>query len=139
MSAASNYTENNVINALLRGQAFPLPTGTYLSLHTANPGEAGGSEVSTANWPSYVRKNAEAGGAIGTGWSAPTDGVSTNANQILYPSHNGASAITITHWGVYDAPTGGNLLLYAPLNTSRTLQPSDVFVFDVGSLTTQQL
>lgn len=139
MSAASNYTENNVINALLRGVAFPLPAGTYLSLHTANPDEAGGNEVSTANWPSYVRKNAANGGAVGTGWNAPTDGTTQNAQQILYPSHNGASAITITHWAVYDAATSGNMLAYAPLNTSRTLQPGDVFVFDAGALTVQQL
>lgn len=139
MSAASNYTENNVINALLRGQAFPLPAKTYLSLHTSNPGETGGNEVTTAAWPSYVRKDAEAGGAIGTGWAPPSDGVSTNANQILYPSHNGASSITITHFAVYDAASGGNMLCYAALNTPRTLQPGDVFVFDVGSLTIQML
>lgn len=137
MSAASNYTEANIINALLRGTAFPLPANTYLSLHTANPGEAGGNEVSTSDWPAYVRKDAEVGGAIGTGWGAPSDGVSTNAKQVIYPSHNGAAAITITHWAIYDASTGGNMLVYAPLTTPRTLQPGDVFVFDIGSLTVQ--
>lgn len=139
MSAASNYTENNVVNALLRGVTFPLPTKTYISLHTANPGEAGGSEVSTANWPSYVRKDAANGGAIAAGWGTPVDGITKNAQQLLYPSHNGAAAVTVTHWAVYDAATGGNMLLYAPLNTARTLQPGDVFVFDAASLTVQQV
>lgn len=139
MSAASNYTENNVINALLRGVAFPIPPKTYLSLHTANPGETGGQEVTTAAWPSYVRCDAEVGGAIGTGWGAPADGTSSNAKQVLYPSHNGASAITITHWAIYDAATNGNMLVYAPLKTPRTLQPGDVFVWDAGSITVQQL
>lgn len=139
MSAASNYTETNVINALLRGVPFPVPTNTYLSLHTANPGENGANEVTLAAWPSYVRRDAEVGGSIGTGWSAPTDGITSNENQILYPSHNGASAITITHWAIYDAQTGGNMLAYAALNTARTLQVGDVFVFDIGGLTVQQL
>ncbi|MBU9386639.1 phage tail fiber protein [Burkholderia multivorans] len=139
MSAASDYTENNVINALLRGQAFPLPSKTYLSLHTANPGETGGNEVSTTVWPAYVRKDAEVGDAIGSGWAPPNNGTTTNAKQVLYPSHNGTSAITITHFAIYDAPTGGNMLCYAALNTPRTLQPGDVFVFDVGSLTVQML
>lgn len=138
MSQASNYTETNVINALLRGVAFPLPANTYISLHTANPGEAGGSEVSTAAWPSYVRKDAEVGGAIGSGWNAPSDGSTSNAKQILYPSQNGAGSITVTHWAIYDAATGGNLLAYAPLTTSRTLIPGDVFVFDIGALTVTQ-
>lgn len=138
MSQASNYTETNVINALLRGVAFPLPTNTYISLHTANPGEAGGSEVSTAAWPSYVRKDAEVGAAIGTGWNTPSDGSTSNAKQILYPSQNGAGSITVTHWAIYDAATGGNMLAYAPLTTSRTLIPGDVFVFDIGALTVTQ-
>lgn len=139
MSAASDYTENNVINALLRGTAFPLPSKTYLSLHTANPGETGGNEVATSVWPSYVRKDAEVGGAIGSGWAPPNNGTTTNAKQVLYPSMNGTSAVTITHFAIYDAPTGGNMLCYAALNTPRTLQPGDVFVFDVGSLTVQML
>ncbi|AAQ54993.1 virion-associated phage protein [Burkholderia phage Bcep22] len=139
MSAASDYTENNVINSLLRGVAFPLPTKTYLSLHTADPGDAGGNEVTTAAWPAYVRKDAEVGGAIGSGWAPPANGTTTNSNQVIYPAQNGASAITVTHFAIYDAPTGGNMLAHAALNTARTLQPGDVFVFDVGSLTVQML
>lgn len=135
MSAASNYTETNVINALLRGTTFPLPTTIYVSLHTADPTDAGGSEVDTADWPAYVRKDAAAGGAIASGWASPTDGVSTNLKQITYPGMDGASAVTVTHWALYDAATSGNLLCHAALQTSRTLQPGDVFVFDIGALT----
>lgn len=135
MSAASNYTEANVINALLRGTAFPVPTATYVSLHTADPTDAGGNEVTTAAWPAYVRRQAEQGGAIGTGWGAPTDGVSTNSKQLTYPGMNGGSPVTVTHWAVHDALNGGNMLFYAALQTPRTLQAGDVFVFDIGSLT----
>jgi hypothetical protein len=135
MSAASNYTENNVINSLLRGVAFPLPAKTYVSLHTANPGEAGGNEVTVGDFPAYVRREAEQGGAIGTGWSAPSDGVSRNAKQLTYPGFDGAAPVTVTHWAVYDASTGGNMLFYAPLQTSRQLQTGDVFVFDINALT----
>lgn len=135
MSAASNYTEDNVINALLRGVAFPLPAKTYVSLHTANPGDTGASEVSTAAFPAYVRREAEQGGAIGSGWSASSDGVSRNAKQLTYPGFDGAAPVTVTHWAVFDALSGGNLLFYAPLQTSRQLQTGDVFVFDVNALT----
>lgn len=135
MTAASNYTEENVINAVLRGVSFPIPPGVYVSLHTADPGESGGSEVGLAAWPAYVRRDAAVGGAIASGWAAPTDGVSTNAKQITYPGMNGASNVTVSHWALYDAATGGNMLAHAALQTSRTLQPGDVFVFDVASLT----
>jgi len=135
MSAASNYTETNLINALLRGTAFPLPATVYVSLHTATPGETGTSEVSTGSWPAYVRRDAAQGAAISTGWAAPTDGVTTNAKQLTYPANNGAGSVTVTHFGLWDAATGGNYLAGAVLTSSRTLAVGDVLVFDIGSLT----
>lgn len=138
MSAASNYTEQNVINALLRGVAFPLPTKTYIALHTADPGEDGASEVTTGAWPAYIRKPAEGAGSIGSGWSEPVNGVSKNAKQIVYPGFDSESPATVTHWSVWDAESGGNMLMYAALQTSRTMNEGDVFVFDINSLTASQ-
>jgi hypothetical protein len=138
MSAASNYTENNVLNAMLRGVTFPLPAGTYVSLHTGDPGETGANEVSTIAWPAYVRKHAEDGGAIGTGWSASTTGSSSNANQLPFVANNGAGPITITHFGVWDAASGGNYLTGAACTTPRTLEVLDVLVFSPGTLTITQ-
>lgn len=132
---ASTYTKDNVLKALLRGVAFPLPTGTYVSLHTADPGATGANEVSTGSWPSYVRRHAEAGGAIGSGWTAPSSGSSTNTNQLTYPSNNGGGSVTVTHFAIWDAASGGNCLDSAALTTSRTLAPGDILVFDIGSLT----
>ena len=74
MSAASNYTEANVINALLRGVAFPVPSATYVSLHTASPAETGGSEVSTGAHASRLsRAQRTEGGMIGTVTKRPGD------------------------------------------------------------------
>lgn len=140
MSAASNYTEQNHINAMLRGVAYPLPTGTYVSLHTADPTDAGtpATEVQLANWPAYVRRHAEAGGAIGTGWSAPVDGESRNVNQLTYPSLDGLADVTVTHFAVWDAATGGNMLTYAAFQTPRTLKTGDIFVVDSNALVVTQ-
>ncbi|HJV52788.1 MAG TPA: hypothetical protein VJ652_15075 [Noviherbaspirillum sp.] len=138
---ASNYTRNNVLNALLRGVTFPLPTGTYVALHTADPGFTGASEVSTTDWPAYVRRKAEGTGAIGSGWTASTAGSSTNTNQLTYPGQDGASSVTITHYAIWDALSGGNCLDSGQLKdingnvATRTLSPGDVFVFDVGTIT----
>lgn len=139
MSAASDYTEKNVLNSMLRGVTYPLPSKVFVSLHTASPTDSGGGEVTTAAWPSYARVDAADGGAIATGWSVPGNGaggvqISRNTNQILYEGMNGSGPITVTHWALYDAATGGNLLCHAPLNTSRTLQVGDVFIFDRNSI-----
>lgn len=134
MSGASDYTKANIIQALLRGVTMPIPAGTYVSLHTADPGGTGASEVDTANWPAYVRRHAEAGGAINTGWTAPSGGVSTNQKQLTFPSHDGVPAVTVTHFAIWDAAAAGNCLDSAPLTTSRTLNTGDILVFDIGSL-----
>ena len=140
MAAATDYTENNIVNSLLRGQEFPVPAAIYVALHTGSPGEGGAAnEVATAAWPSYVRKDAADGDAIETGWEEPNDGVSRNLKQIVYPVYDGSGDITVSHFSIKDAETGGNTLVHAALNAPRTLSPGDVFVIDVHRLTVQVL
>lgn len=139
MSAASNYLENALINAICRGVAFTSPAKTYVALHTANPGDTGASEVTTTAYPAYARQDAAKGGAQANAWTAPTDGVVKNAMQLIYPMYDGAAALTVTHFSVWDAPTGGNLLFAAPLASSRTINNGDVFVADAQKLTAQVL
>ena len=131
---ASTYTKNNILKALLQGTALPLPAGTYISLHTADPGETGANEVSTGAWPAYVRRKAEAAGAMGTGWTTPTTGSSTNTNQLTYPSNDGAGTVTVTHFAIWDALSAGNCLDADALTASRALSVGDILVFDIGSL-----
>lgn len=134
MAGASTYTQNNILKALLQGTAFPLPTGTWVSLHTADPGVNGANEVSTSNWPAYVRRKAEGAGSMGSGWTTATAGVSTNTNQLTFPSKDGSGQITITHFALWDAATSGNTLESAALTTPRTLAVGDILVFDIGAM-----
>lgn len=137
MSKFSNYTEANIIETTLRGAAFPVPAGVYLALFTADPTDANvtANEVTIGAWPAYVRKDAADGGAISSGWTASADGVSTNAKAITFPANNGVGNVTVTHIGLYDAATGGNLLYHAPLTASKTLLPGDVISFGISALT----
>ena len=137
MSRFSNYSENNIVETTLRGAAFPVPAGTYIGLFTADPTDANvtANEVQTAAWPAYVRRDAADGAAIAAGWTAAADGVSSNAKVITFAANNGAGAVTVTHIGIYDSATGGNLLYHAPLVSSKTLQVGDVLSFGVGSIT----
>lgn len=137
MSKFSNYTEANIIETTLRGAAFPVPAAVYLGLFTADPTDANitANEVGTAAWPAYVRKDAADSGAISSGWTAPSDGVSSNAKAITFPANNGIGNVTVTHVGLYDAASGGNLIYHAPLSSSKTLLPGDVISFGIGALT----
>lgn len=139
MSAASNYLENALINAICRGVSFTSPSKTYVALHTANPGETGINEVGTAAYPAYTRLDAANGGAQEDAWTEPNDGVVRNTLQLIWAMYDGAAPLTVTHFSVWDAPTGGNLLFYAPLASSRTINNGDVFVADAQKLTAQVL
>lgn len=137
MSQFSNYTETNIIETTLRGAAFPVPSGIYVALFTADPTDANvtANEVQTAAWGAYARKDAADGGAISSGWTASSNGVSSNAKAITFAANNGAGQVVVTHIGLYDAATGGNLLYHAPLVSSKTLLVGDVLSFGIGSIT----
>ena len=139
MSAASNFLENAVIESTLRGAAFPAITNVYVALHTNNPTDDGGNEVTSALWPSYARQDAAKGGSISSGWTAAADGVSKNALQLIFQVFDGAADLTVTHFSLHTALTGGNMLVYAPLQSPRTVQNGDVFVVDTQKLTVQCL
>lgn len=137
MSKFSNYSEANIIETTLRGAVFPVPAKTYLALFTADPTDANisANEVQLASWPAYARQDAAAGAAISTGWSAPADGVTSNAKVITFAANNGASSVTVTHMAIYDAITGGNMLYHSPLVASKTLLVGDVISFGIAAIT----
>lgn len=88
----------------------------YLSLHTADPGEAGTQATSEIAYTSYARKSVtrDAGGFTITG-----NAVSLVANQD-FPEGTGGSG-TATHWGIGTASSGAGKLLY-----KGTLSPAIV-------------
>jgi hypothetical protein len=123
MAEMSNYLENALINVTLRATSYTAPTTVYLALYTTDPTDADtGTECSGT---SYARQSVTFG--------APSNGVSTNSAVIDFPQAGGAWG-TITHIGIRDALTVGNLLYHTPLDTSKTIATGDVFRVASGSL-----
>lgn len=136
MAGKSNYLEDSVLNAVFRGVAFPtLGASVYVSLHTADPTDAN-TAATEVTGGSYARVAvARAAGSF----SAPADNAGaeqiTNSADITFPSPT-ADWGTVTHMGVYDAATAGNLLYAATLGTSRIIQNGDSAPsFAAGALT----
>jgi len=124
MSAISNYLENALINVTLRATSYTAPTTVYVALFLTDPTDAGsGTECSGA---AYARQSATFG--------APSNGVSTTTADIQFPQAGGSWG-TLTHFGIYDALTTGNLLYHGALTTSKTIDTGDVFKIASGSLT----
>jgi len=123
MAEMSNYLENALINVTLRATAYTAPTTVYLALYTTDPTDADTGTECTGT--SYARQSITFG--------APSNGVSTNTAAIEFPQAGGAWG-TITHIGIRDALTTGNLLYHTPLDASKTIATGDVFRVAVGSL-----
>jgi hypothetical protein len=123
MSEMSNYLEDALINAVLRNTAYSSPSTTYVSLHTADPTDAGtGTEVSGG---SYVRTAATFG--------APSNGTSTNSVAVEFPQATGSWG-TVSHIGIWDAQSSGNMLFHTQLDNSKQIDSGDIFKIAIGSL-----
>lgn len=115
MSKISDYLENKIIDATLRGQTYA-GTSVYVGLFTSDPTDAGtGAEATGA---SYARQQAA--------FNVPVDGQTTNSADILFPIAT-ESWGTITHIGLFDAPAGGNLLYHGQLEFAKTINISSQF------------
>lgn len=95
----------------------------YVSLHTADPGEAGNQTTSETSYTSYVRV---AVARSGVGWTVTGDSVSPAA-AITFATCTGGTA-SITHVGVGSASSGAGILiakgaLDTPISVSATIAP----------------
>lgn len=140
--SASNAFETALLEHLLTndaianiGDATGLPPSAsagqlYISLHTADPGEAGDQTTSEVGYTSYARAGVVRSAA---GWTV-SGNAGTNAAAIDFPEATGGTA-NATHFGVGTSASGPGMLLLsgeltAPLAISNGITPS----FAIGSL-----
>lgn len=124
MTAMSNYLENALINATLRNTSYTSPSTVYVALFTSDPTDAGsGTECSGG---AYVRQSATFG--------APSDGASSISADVEFPQATGSWG-TITHFGIFDASSSGNLLYHGALTASKTIATGDVLKITSSNLT----
>lgn len=118
----TNFLETEILDHVFGGAAYTAPTTHYLALYTAAPGETGGGTELSGN--AYARQSV----AFTT-----TGNTTSNTAAVEYPTAT-ASWGTVTHIGVFDALTGGNLMAYATLTVSKTIDSGDVFRVPTGDL-----
>lgn len=124
----SNALENDLLLLLFNATAIgniadnaassPL-TSLYVSLHTADPGEAGNQTTSEATYTDYARVAVARNGG---GWTVSGNAV-TNAAAIVFPESTGGSN-TLTHFAVGTASSGTGKVLYkGALTASMIVNP----------------
>lgn len=115
-------TENAILNLTFRAQAWALyadnaastpQTNVGLSLHTADPADAGTAATNEVAYTAYTRVNVA---RTTGGWTAPSGGSISPAANIDFPAGTGGSG-TATHFATAASnatpPTGAQVILWS--------------------------
>jgi len=131
MSAMTDYLEGQLANHIFRTASFAKPTALYIGLFTSPTDDSGGGTEVTGG--SYARAQNDPGDA---NWDGPTsgNGQASNAVAVAFPAPTGDWG-QATHFGIFDAPTGGNRLFHDALTQPKTINNGDPApTFPPGSL-----
>ena len=122
--SASNYAENKILDHALGVATFTRPANVFLALFTSDPGEAGtGSEVAGLG---YARQQ--------TQFNPASNGQSANTSLVTFPAASGGAWGTLTHFGIFDALSAGNLLFSGALAATKVIADTDQLLLDAGSI-----
>ena len=118
----TNHLETEILDHVFGGNAYTAPGTLYLGLYTATPSDTGGgTELSGSG---YARQ------AMAMSVSGNT---ASNSAAEEFATATGSWG-TVTHVGVFDASTSGNLLAYGALSASKAIATGDVFRIPAGDL-----
>ena len=124
MAAMSDYLERKLLDHTLGTAAYTHPSQVHLALHTADPTDAaGGAECSGG---SYARQTIDFNAAAGAG------GAVTNSTAEDFAD---MPACTVTHIGIWDHASAGDLLYHGSVSTPKTVADGDTISLAIGQLT----
>ena len=103
----SNFLENEILDHLCSKGDY-IASSMYIALWVGNPGESGGlgSEVSGGGYTRMIM--------TGAAWDHASVGTILNFVAIQFPTATGYWG-NVTHFALFDALSGGNMLMYGPL------------------------
>jgi len=131
MANASDYLEGQIRAHIFRTASFTKPTVLGVALFTVTPSDSGGGTEVTGG--SYARVNVAPLDANWTAASA-TDGLTDNAAAITFPAPTANWGVVVA-FGIFDATSGGNLLVWGPITPNKTINNGDPApAFAIGAL-----
>lgn len=121
IAVKSTYLKQAVIKAALGEASFPTISNVYLALYTTNPTvDDTGTEVSGG---SYARQQLS--------FAAASGGSKTSNTSETFSS---LPACTVTHWGIRDASSGGNLLYFGAFDLPIQLNAGNNLPISSGDI-----
>lgn len=125
MGSFSNYLENKLLDHTLKVASFTQPTNIYVALSTTDPTDAG-TAITEPSGNAYAR-------TLCNTWDTAASGASANTSAITFPTATGSWG-TITHFALYDASTGGNMLGHGSVGTPQAVTTGNTPQFAAGDL-----
>lgn len=104
-----------------------IPSTYYIGLSSTTP-TVSGTNVTEPSGGGYARV------AISSALGQPSNGVITNSTAVTFAKSTADWGV-MTHFVVYDAATGGNLLLYNAMSRARTVEADNIMVAEAGAIT----
>ena len=111
MSAMSDYLENEILDHILGTGAYTMPTTVYVGLSTGSFNDDNSATFSVA-----------------------ASGTTSNSGAIEFNPATGSSWGSISHFGIFDALTSGNLLIHGSFTTAKTIDVGDILKIAIGDL-----
>ncbi|MDQ3153611.1 MAG: hypothetical protein M3R63_18495 [Actinomycetota bacterium] len=119
----TTYLANKLLDHAFRNTAYAQPATVYIALYTAAPSDAGGGTEVAGN--GYAR--------VAVAFSAASAKAIASSGIIAVGPCVTANWGLITHGGVFDALTGGNLMTWAAI-TNRTIEVGDSYQFAAADI-----
>ena len=124
MSAMSDFLELEVLDHVLGTGAYTMPTTVRIGLSTGSfNDDNSGTELSGSG---YARQ------AIT--FAAASSGSAATNGTVTCPTATGSWG-SVSHYGIFDAASGGNLLVHGAFASAKTIGTGDVFRINSGDLT----
>ncbi len=123
----SLYAVNKTLELFVGKTAFATPTayiGLYLTLPDTSG--AGGVEASLGNYARIITAGAD--------WEAAAAKAIQNANDITFVECSGAAWGLIVGIGLFDALSGGNMIIRAALTGNKQVDVGDTFRLEAGEV-----
>ena len=130
MANLSSYAERKILDHLFKNTSYTSPNA-YIALFTNDPTDsASGTEVSGNG---YARVQIDT--VMSTATTGSDNSSITNGSNITFAAASGGAFGTITHIGIFDALTTGNLIAHGELAASKVISDGDTFQIQTGNLT----
>jgi hypothetical protein len=127
---SSDFVDQELLDAVTRNIAPALTlANVYAALFTAAPNKAGGGSEVVGNAYARIQTDPNDWAVTGTPFRAE------NVNPILFGPATPAGWGTIVAAALFDASSGGNLLFFELLTSSRVVLAGEQFVFGISAFT----